>query len=132
MKVWLLSFVVVFGLAELYQWLVGFSWWQQAELPITIVAGTALAVVSNYHKRAGLSWHPTFTPPKNTTSQRSVTASESPIAAVETDRQKLPHAVQQSVQPLVKPQLPNLEFDLRPRKSISFTIRKPNSIDPHK
>lgn len=49
MKVWIVSFVVLFGLAELYQWVKGFS----LPLPIYILAGAALAIASNYEKTFG-------------------------------------------------------------------------------
>lgn len=49
MAVWLVCFFVLFALAELFDWVKGFS----LPLPVSIVAGTFLAVVSNYEKIFG-------------------------------------------------------------------------------
>ncbi|MBD2136485.1 hypothetical protein H6F32_02530 [Anabaena sp. FACHB-1237] len=53
MAVWLVCFFVLFALAELFNWVKGFS----LPLPISIVAGTFLAVVSNYDKIFGTYFH---------------------------------------------------------------------------
>lgn len=49
MKVWLACFLVLFALAELFDWLKGFS----LPLPIYILGGAFLAVASNYDKIIG-------------------------------------------------------------------------------
>lgn len=49
MKVWIASFLVLFGMAELYQWLKHFT----LPLPIYILGGAFLAIASNYERRAG-------------------------------------------------------------------------------
>lgn len=49
MTVWLVCFLVLFALAELFDWIKGFS----VPLPISILAGTLLAVASNYDKIFG-------------------------------------------------------------------------------
>lgn len=51
MKFWLTSFVLLFGLAELYQWVQHFTF----PLPVFILGGTFLAIASNHDKRVGLS-----------------------------------------------------------------------------
>jgi hypothetical protein len=50
MRVWLTCFMVLFTLAELYQWLKHF----QLPLPIFLLGGAFLAIISNYEKYAHL------------------------------------------------------------------------------
>ncbi|MCC5639616.1 hypothetical protein LC593_28085 [Nostoc sp. CHAB 5844] len=49
MRVWLACFVLLFALAELFDWLQEFS----LPLPIYILGGAFLAVASNYDKIVG-------------------------------------------------------------------------------
>jgi hypothetical protein len=49
MRVWLVCFLVLFALAELFDWLKAFS----LPLPIYILGGAFLAVASNYDKIIG-------------------------------------------------------------------------------
>ncbi len=49
MKVWLACFLVLFALAELFDWVQKFS----LPLPIYILGGAFLAVASNYDKLFG-------------------------------------------------------------------------------
>ncbi|MBD2493953.1 hypothetical protein [Nostoc sp. FACHB-280] len=49
MKVWIACFVLLFALAELFDWLQEFS----LPLPIYILGGAFLAVASNYDKIVG-------------------------------------------------------------------------------
>ncbi|MEA5566721.1 MULTISPECIES: hypothetical protein [unclassified Anabaena] len=49
MRVWLACFLVLFALAELFDWLKGLS----LPLPIYILGGAFLAVASNYEKIIG-------------------------------------------------------------------------------
>lgn len=51
MKVWITSFLVLFGMVELYQWFREFT----LPLPIFILAGSLLAIASNYGKFPGWS-----------------------------------------------------------------------------
>lgn len=46
MRVWLVTCLVLFGLVELYQWVKGFM----LPLPIYVLAGSFLAIASNYDK----------------------------------------------------------------------------------
>lgn len=52
MKVWLACFLLLFALAELFQWAQQFSF----PLPIYILGGAFLAIASNYDKLGGLRW----------------------------------------------------------------------------
>ncbi len=49
MRVWLVCFVVLFALAQLFDWVKGL----QLPLPIYILGGAFLAVASNYDKLFG-------------------------------------------------------------------------------
>jgi hypothetical protein len=46
MKVWIISFLVLFGMVEMYQWMKGFT----LPLPLFILGGALLAIASNYKK----------------------------------------------------------------------------------
>lgn len=46
MRIWLACFIVLFALAELFDWVKDFS----LPLPIYILGGAFLAIASNYHK----------------------------------------------------------------------------------
>jgi hypothetical protein len=48
MKVWLASFLLLFAIAELYQWMKHFT----LPLPVYILGGAFLAIASNYERRA--------------------------------------------------------------------------------
>lgn len=52
MKVWLACFLVLFALAELFQWAKQLS----LPLPIYILGGAFLAIASNYSKLNNLPW----------------------------------------------------------------------------
>ena len=53
MRIWLTSFVLLFGAAELWQWAQHLS----LPLPIFILSGVFLAVASNYDKLKNLPFH---------------------------------------------------------------------------
>ncbi|MBW4651404.1 MAG: hypothetical protein KME06_22340 [Kastovskya adunca ATA6-11-RM4] len=52
MRVWIASFVLLFGIAELYQWFEEIT----LPLPVYILGGVFLAIASNYKKYAGWSF----------------------------------------------------------------------------
>jgi hypothetical protein len=54
MRVWLACFVVLFALAELFDWVKEFS----LPLPIYILGGAFLAIASNYDKLFGSYFSP--------------------------------------------------------------------------
>ncbi|NES97903.1 MAG: hypothetical protein F6K32_22365 [Desertifilum sp. SIO1I2] len=58
MQVWIASFILLFALAELFQWLKDFT----LPLPIFILGGVFLAIASNSEKIPGLS--SSFFPPE--------------------------------------------------------------------
>lgn len=49
MKVWIISFLVLFGMVETYQWMKDFT----LPLPVFILSGALLAIASNYKKYTG-------------------------------------------------------------------------------
>lgn len=49
MRVWLASFLLLFALAQLYQWAKHLT----LPLPVFILGGLFLAIASNYDKRSG-------------------------------------------------------------------------------
>ena len=53
MQVWLACFLVLFGLSELFQWMKQLS----LPLPVFILGGAFLAIVSNYDRRAGFPFN---------------------------------------------------------------------------
>ena len=53
MRIWLACFMVMFGLAELFQWMKQLS----LPLPVFILGGAFLAIASNYEKRAGFPFN---------------------------------------------------------------------------
>jgi hypothetical protein len=93
MKVWITCFLVLFGVAELLQWIRAFS----LPLPVFIVAGAFLAVISNYDKLTHLPFHPDYEDPP---------------------QQDRPAADSRPATPVSPPKQP-------PTPTISFTIRKP-------
>ena len=57
MKLWLVCFLLLFGVAETAQWFGQLAWFGSVELslPLTIVGGVGLAVASNYATLFGRS-----------------------------------------------------------------------------
>ncbi len=53
MQVWLACFLVLLGLSELFQWMKQLS----LPLPVFILGGAFLAIVSNYDRRAGFPFN---------------------------------------------------------------------------
>ena len=115
MKIWATTFVGLFGLVELYQWVQHFSWTVTLPLPVFILGGAALAIASNYDKRAGLPFGLKFEESKAiaapTPSVINPSAIEKPVQL---------NAVQHS-----EPQLP--QFQPQAPRSISFTIQNKKS-----
>jgi len=59
MKFWIASFLLLFSMAELFQWLRHFT----LPLPIYILGGAFLAIASNYDRRSGFPFkHPSNEP----------------------------------------------------------------------
>jgi hypothetical protein len=60
MRVWLTSFVLLFGAAELYQWAQELT----LPMPIFILGGAFLAIASNYDKLRNLPIHIDYEAPE--------------------------------------------------------------------
>ena len=90
MQVWLACFLVLFGLAELFDWMKQLS----LPLPVFILGGAFLAIVSNYDRRAGFPFNM--------------------ISSLPRDSQPMVPTPAQMVIPRSSP----------PQKPVSFTIRK--------
>jgi hypothetical protein len=59
MRVWIVCFIVLFGSAELLEWLQKFS----LPMPIFVLGGAFLAIASNYNKLTHLPFHPEYEDP---------------------------------------------------------------------
>ena len=75
MRVWLASFLLLFALAQLFQWMKSLS----LPLPVFIVGGVLLAIASNYDKRSG--W-----PFRQDTSQLKASSLETPMVIEHTEK----------------------------------------------
>jgi hypothetical protein len=96
MRVWLACFLVLFGAAELLQWMDGL----RLPMPIFVLGGAFLAIASNYNKLANLPFHPDYD--ESEADQKVVTSASS----------------NKSVQPSSQPKA-------RLSSPISFEIQKP-------
>lgn len=103
MKVWITCFVLLFGVAEVLQWVQQFS----LPLPIFILGGAFLAIASNYDKLTNMPFHLDYEKPE--------TLKEEPPVARSLN---VPQA------PLQKTVRDSLN-DRPNQRPISFTIRKP-------
>ena len=56
MRVWVASFLLLFGFAEIYQWLKQFT----LPLPVYILGGAFLAIASNYDKLSRFAFLRTY------------------------------------------------------------------------
>jgi hypothetical protein len=104
MPLLIVCFVLFFGFAELFPTVDGLT----VPTPVLWVGGILLAIASNYTKPAGLPWKTAQVPAKN---NAPVIAEPAPVPPLPT--------------PKAEPVVSHLaDFDLRPRPSISFVIRK--------
>ncbi len=72
MRVWLACFLVLFGLSELFQWMKQLS----LPLPVFILGGAFLAIVSNYDRRAGFPFNLVGRPPTRDSEPMTSTSSQ--------------------------------------------------------
>lgn len=109
MRVWVFCFILLFGLAELLQWLKQFS----LPLPIFILGGAFLAIASNYERRAGFPFNLGGTEAEKI-GNRHPTEIPNP-----TNSEFAPKQHSANYQ--------NSDFLSKTNRPISFTIRKPDS-----
>lgn len=72
MKVWITSFLLLFGAAELFQWAKEMT----LPMPIFVLGGAFLAIASNYDKLTNLPFHLDYQAPDSTPKQ--MPASQAP------------------------------------------------------
>jgi hypothetical protein len=111
MKLWLVSFLILFVGAEGIQWFVHLHWFSGVELSVPAIAigGIGLAVVSNYRQLQALGLLPEFFPPSD------LDPSGNPQAAPLSP-------------PAVNPGPPAAAKDAGKKQSISFEIPKPKPV----
>ncbi len=77
MKIWMVCFLALFAIAELFDWIKQFN----LPLPIYILGGAFLAIASNYDKLVGSSLHASPTPAVNATNQPELSpAASQPVS----------------------------------------------------
>ncbi|MBA3924098.1 MAG: hypothetical protein H0X31_21335 [Nostocaceae cyanobacterium] len=77
MKIWMVCFLALFAIAELFDWIKQFN----LPLPIYILGGAFLAIASNYNKLVGSSLHASPTPTVNATNQPELSpAASKPVS----------------------------------------------------
>lgn len=103
MKLWLAIFVLLFGATELLQWVKQFS----LPLPLLILGGALLAVVSNYDKLTDMPFHLDYEKPE-------ALQKDSPVAQLDASQAPVQKPVRDTVS------------DRPNQQPISFTIRKPH------
>lgn len=102
MRVWLTGFVLLFGAAELYQWVEKLS----LPMPIFVLGGVFLALFSNFDQFKQFPFHPEYQEPKLPDS------SDSPVTTASSNRVR-------STEVVITPPATT------PDQSVSFTIHKP-------
>lgn len=121
MKLWLVSFLILFFGAEAVQWVLQFHWFSEVELslPVVVMGGIGLAIASNYRQFQALGLLPEFFPhpelpsprePSTTISTEATLSQpvETPAAATTNSRTKEN----------------SISFEIRKPKPVSFEIRK--------
>ncbi len=102
MRVWLTSFVLLFGAAELYQWVEKLV----LPMPIFVLGGIFLALFSNFDKLKEFPFHPQYQDPK-------LPVSDDPTIA--TDSTNRVRSTEIVITPAASPA----------DQPVSFTIQKP-------
>lgn len=121
MRVWLTCFVLLFGAAELFQWMQHLS----LPMPVFILGGLFLAVASNYDKLTNLPFHLDYEEPQPPTplNQNASPAMTDLPGQSTTAAKPSPRSASTMMR---KPSDTS-------NRSISFTIRKSeNSVPPDK
>nr|WP_290222334.1 hypothetical protein [Trichocoleus desertorum] len=123
MKIWATTFVVLFGLVELYQWVQHFNWTITLPLPVFILGGAALAIASNYDKRTGLPFALKFEDSRAIANQSAHSLQSSASTPANFSN---PQSAQ-------KPELPRFDTSTPATQSqqpISFTIQRSKQSEP--
>ncbi|NEQ29709.1 MAG: hypothetical protein F6K04_01710 [Leptolyngbya sp. SIO4C5] len=115
-KLWLLCFVLIFALAEGYQWVMNLDGLAELELPLAIAGGMLLAIASNRGRRRPVSAPDTKPAPPDSLAPTSPDAIDFIPACLDApSTQTIATADSQTAQPSAP-------------KSISFEIQKPRRL----
>jgi hypothetical protein len=115
MKLWLVSFLILFFGAEAIQWVLQFHWFSGVELslPVVIIGGIGLAIASNYRQFQALGLLPEIFP-----------ASDMPVS-----QDRSPEPLPESKPPQVTTSQPAVVAASRKKEhSISFKVSKPKPV----
>jgi len=93
MRVWLISFLLLFGAAELYQWAQELT----LPMPIFILGGAFLAIASNYDKLKNLPIHLDYEEPES--KPKSVTPAAGNPVSVKPKSKSISFEIQKPFQP---------------------------------
>lgn len=120
MKLWLVSFLILFFGAEGLQWFARLHWFSRVELsvPAVVIGGIGLALVSNYRQLQALGLlpqslaKPDFAPHPEPT---AAVMAPPPLTALEETQPAIPQA---------PPKEKSISFTVRTPKPLSFEIRR--------
>ena len=126
MRVWLTSFILLFGAAELFQWAKSLT----LPMPIFVLGGAFLAIASNYDKLRNLPIHLDYEPtevaaPPDSPVVKDVTATmkKSTVRAVIVPDSQAADGTSKRIAPGSSATLPAMKPPAR--QPISFEIRRP-------
>ena len=123
-RVWLTSFILLFGAAELFQWAKELT----LPMPIFVLGGAFLAIASNYDKLRNLPIHLDYDPPEVAAQPESpvvkdVTVKKSAVKAVIVPDSQAADGTSKRIAPGSSATLPAMKPPAR--QPISFEIRRP-------
>jgi len=121
MKLWLVSFLVLFFGAEAIQWFAHLHWFSGVELslPVVVIGGIGLAIASNYRQFQALGLLPEMFPNRelpSTPEPSTATATEAAPPPVE----ETPAAATTNSRTKEN----SISFEIRKPKPVSFEIRR--------
>lgn len=114
MRVWMTSFLVLFGMAELYQWVEHFT----LPLPVYILGGAFLAIASNYEHKAGFF----FPEPDDQLTDRSGQATPPNFSFPSQSHSSLAKQFNSQAQPV--------SFTIRQSNALSKSVASFSSLPP--
>jgi hypothetical protein len=121
MKLWLVSFLILFFGAEAVQWVLQFHWFSGVELslPVVVMGGIGLAIASNYRQFQALGLLPEIFP------NRELPSTPKPSAPTSTES-TLPQPVETPAAATTNSRTTenSISFEIRKPKPVSFEIKK--------
>ena len=121
MKLWLVSFLILFSGAEAIQWFAHLQWFGGVELslPAVVMGGIGLAIASNYRQLQALGWLP------ETSSTPEISAPEETSAVAATESQMACPMDSTAVRSGAgRQQEASISFEIHKPRPISFEIRQ--------